>query len=95
MEAIDQIERVNGREFLGGYPSANDTLIAMIEGVTPENFVITLKFLNVKFGMNRNKLSEITGIPYQTLTKMFTTGIGYYNENSTKRAIKRLKNALI
>lgn len=95
MEEIKQIERANGVEVLGGYPSANDTLTAMIEGVTTENFVITLKFLNVKFGMNRHKLSEITGIPYQTLTKMFTTGIGYHNENRTKSAIKRLKDALI
>lgn len=95
MEVNHQIKRVSETEFYNGYPSANDTLMAMIEGVTTENFVITLKFLNVKFGMNRHKLSEITGIPYQTLTKMFTTGIGYYNENSTKRAIKRLKDALI
>lgn len=95
MEEIKQIERANGGDVLGGYPSANDTLTAMIEGLTTENFVITLKFLNVKFGINRYKISEITGIPYSTLHKMFDTGIGYNSDRRTKHAIKRLKEALI
>lgn len=95
MNRIKRIERANGVDVLGCYPSANDTLTAMIEGVTPENFVITLKFLNVKFGINRFKLSEMTGIPYSTLHKMFDTGIGYSNDRRTKHAIKCLQEALI
>lgn len=79
----------------GGYPSANDTLVAMVEGLTVENFVITVKFLNVKFGIKRQKLAELTGIPYMTLTKMFATEVGYYNDELTECAIKRLKDALI
>lgn len=70
MEEIKQIEHMT--DVINIYPSANDTLVEMIEGVMAENFIITLKFLNVKFGMSRHKLSEITGIPYQTLTNMLS-----------------------
>lgn len=85
----------NKKDVINIYPSANDTLTEMIVGLNPENLVITLKFLNVKFGMKRHILSEIAGIPYPTLTKMFETGIGYCNDDKSKIAIKRLKNALI
>ena len=77
------------------YPSANDTLVEMVEGLTPENFVMTMKFLKVKFGINRYKLSEMSGVPYITLRKMTETGIGYRSDQRTKQAIKRLKDALI
>lgn len=80
---------------MDAYPSANETLLEMVAGVDVENFVTTLKFLNVKFGMKRSKLADITGIPYVTLHKMMDTGIGYYNDQRTRQAIKRLQEALI
>lgn len=83
------------KDVINVYPSANDTLIDMLMGVNVENFVITLKFLNAKFGINRCTLSEMTEIPYSTLHKMFETGIGYASDRRTKHAIKCLKEALI
>lgn len=80
---------------MDAYPLANETLLEMVAGVDVENFVITMKFLHTKFGITHSKLSEITGIPYVTLYKMMNTGIGYCNDQRTRQAIKRLKEALI
>ena len=80
---------------MDAYPSANETLLEMVAGADVGNFITTLKFLIVKFGMKRSTLADLTGIPYGTIHKMLDTGIGYYNDQRTRQAIKRLQEALI
>lgn len=72
-------------------PNTTHSLFQLVGNMDTENFIITLKFLNLQHGYTKRQLSEYTGIPYRSLIRFMENGVCYCDDAKTEKAVKRLK----
>ena len=72
-------------------PNSRHSVFQLVGNMDTENFIITLKFLNLQHGYTKRQLSEYTGIPYRSLIRFMENGVCYCDDIKTKQAVKSLK----